>query len=632
METAGVKFLVRKYNLNNAPEVSDAARRTESRTGEKVSQDPGNRVRNYLARFEEISSLSDPRDRDGSLEALKKVLHNRFVIKPEDIPESYFRLQERILRERGQGGDWDSLLEDQKKAVFKQASDALIADQRTSLDTWIDYFASPDAPYPTWLKYYATRSILGMASYDKDRKTFPNRSKETTKPFPELNREALSYVLDLIERKYSKKDQDLSAFEEADRKKLQELLNGENFAKLYAWAIEKVTPTSVDKLKITTGEWIVYPRRSDPNKLAASIQGYGTGWCTAGVSTAQKQLEGGDFYVYYSHDRSGKPTIPRVAIRMEDKNIAEVRGISEDQNLDPYIGEIVQAKLKEFPDGKKYEKRVENMKVLTEIEKKTIQGQDLSRDDLRFLYEIDEKIEGFGFKRDPRISTILARRDPKIDVPIIFECLSSEVAWGKDNITPDTKVYIGPIIPSIFSTIENLDQIYLSFPERSLNHTSLKIGGRTVADLDNSLKESEELGFGYSDGARKIVHAKEFKTVSPQKTVDLVVLRLGDLGLDARTGIKKINETARKFGLETCTAEVGPAVYLSYVSSGKFESSESQHIAMDPITDIDGLPRIFWIFGTRKRNQGKSLSLYYDYGESEAGWNPDSEFVFMVPR
>ena len=46
------------------------------------------------------------------------------------------------------------------------------------------------------------------------------------------------------------------------------------------------------------------------------------------------------------------------------------------------------------------------MKKLTGIEKKAEDGEDLTLEELRFLYEIDEKIEGFGYSRDPRIDKI----------------------------------------------------------------------------------------------------------------------------------------------------------------------------------------------------------------------------------
>lgn len=171
-------FLKRKYDLHNNPEVAQAAQRTEFRTGEKVPQDPTSRIENYLSRFEELVNRKDPDEKERGLDALKQILHRNYVIKPQNIPESYFKLQVQILRDRGQGGDWNSLSEDQKQTVLKQGTEAVIADQEGSLNNWINYLASNDAPYPNWLKYYAVRSILNLSSYDKEKKVFPNAQQE----------------------------------------------------------------------------------------------------------------------------------------------------------------------------------------------------------------------------------------------------------------------------------------------------------------------------------------------------------------------------------------------------------------------------------------------------------------------
>lgn len=92
---------------------------------------------------------------------------------------------------------------------------------------------------------------------------------------------------------------------------LEKLIESENFGKLYAYAIEKVVPTEESELSITEGEWVKYDKNSDHMPLVASLQGYTTGWCTAGESTAEAQIKGGDFHVYYSKDKEGNNTIPK---------------------------------------------------------------------------------------------------------------------------------------------------------------------------------------------------------------------------------------------------------------------------------------------------------------------------------
>lgn len=615
--SAGVDFLKRKYDLHNSPEVDQATKRTEFRTGEKISQDPASRIENYLNRFEELSNRKDTKDRERGLDALKEVLHRKYIVKPNEIPEAYFKLQVQILRDRGQGGDWESLSENQKQTVLKQGTEAVISDQEGSLDNWINYFASNDAPYPTWLKYYATRSVVGLSSYDKEKKIFPQRSKGTTKPFPELNREALAYVFNALEDKYTKNKIDLTSFEENDREQFQNLLNGENFAKLYSWAIEKVTPASHDRLLITDGKWIKYNKGTEPTALVTSLQGHGTGWCTAGESTARTQLQGGDFYVYYSLDQYGKPTTPRIAIRMEDDQIGEVRGIAEDQNLDPYIGKVVQKKLEEFPDGKLYEKKVNDMKILTDIDRNMNQGQGLTKEELIFLYEINGKIEGFGYQRDPRIAEIRTKRNSKEDAPIVLDCTTDEIAWSRNEINKNTKAYIGPLFPDIFNSFGTLENIYTTFPEGRIRRDTIGVGGKSADELERTLKQN---GINVGGYTQQIMEKPEFVTLKSRELVDLIHLKVADLGFTDYPTTDQIYETARRFGLELCPPEVGPELRLKYADQ---PLNEWKYIAMKQITGSYGRPHVFRLV----RHTG-GLWLYTSWAVPTDKWNLDAKFVF----
>ncbi|MFZ2976006.1 MAG: hypothetical protein WA055_05275 [Candidatus Moraniibacteriota bacterium] len=447
-------FLKQKYNLHNSKEVKAATKHSD----EKIPNNPDDQIQNYLNRLENILNPTKRKGhpnedrRERNLNLLKPTLYDKFVIKPQDIPEGFFENQKRIAREQGYG---DIEITDE---IRNQHTEVIISDQRSSLDNWINYLTSADkqeVPYSDWLKYWSFRSVLGIGEYDKEKKQFTKRSKGTTKPFPDLDREALAYVLDAVEKKYKKEEIGFDFKDEEEKKEFEKFLQGENFAKLYAWAIEKVTPASKELLANTEGEWKKYEQGSNHLPLVESLQGHGTGWCTAGESTAKAQLKNGDFYVYYSYDENKKPTIPRVAIRMQKGKISEVRGIAHEQNLDPYVNDIVKEKLTEFPDGKEYEKKTENMKQLTEIEKKTKSNQKLTKEELVFLYEIDNKIQGFGYDRDPRIKEIQEQRKPHIqkDAPVVFECEPNQIANKPEDVNENTRAYIGELKSEIFELL-----------------------------------------------------------------------------------------------------------------------------------------------------------------------------------
>lgn len=582
MSERNPSFLKNKYqDLHASPEVGKVALRTRAKTNEKVSDKPEARIQNYLDYLKESLDSKNPR-RQEKLTQFKQTLYDKFVIKPDEIPESYFDTQRRLAREQGHG---DIEITDELR---KQSAEIITTDQRGSLDNWVDYLASPDATYPDWLKYWAMRSILGMGEYDKQKKVFTKRDKGTVKPFPDLDREALSYVLDAVKKKYGgEHDRIYGPLKEDDQKWEDLLMSGnENFAKLYAWAIEKVTPASQEQLTNVQGKWIKYNRGSDHTPLVQSLQGHGTGWCTAGESTARSQLDAGDFYVFYSLDPQGKPTVPRAAIRMQENNIAEVRGIGPDQNLDPYIGKVVQEKMKEFPDGKLYEKKSQDMQQLTRIEDKMKKDQELTPDELKFLYEIDSAIQGFGYQKDPRIVELRNQRDPKADAPLVFDYEPSQIAWGQSEIREDTKAYVGPLFPNIFQQLKHLEHLYTTFPEGRIVRTTINIGGQIKEELEAEMKRQN---IQISDYTQSMLDSRDFTTAKKSEQADLVQLKVRDLFLQYST-MENIYKKAEELGLELCPAEVGPHYRLKSINQSAYEDL---YIVMKQISDFSGRPSVF---------------------------------------
>ena len=86
----------------------------------------------------------------------------------------------------------------------EELAEVIRADQESTLDLWFDYLTSSDALYPMWTKYWAMKSVLTLGRYDKERKQFAKRDHATVAPFPDLNREALAYVTDIIQKKVKK--------------------------------------------------------------------------------------------------------------------------------------------------------------------------------------------------------------------------------------------------------------------------------------------------------------------------------------------------------------------------------------------------------------------------------------------
>jgi hypothetical protein len=419
-------FLSEKYpGFDRTPEVESASKREAVHSEEPVKKDTASKVDSYMNRLEEIFDVDQKEgQRERRVDFFKEKLYDKVVIKEDEIPESYFELQRRIAREKGHG---DAEITPETRTFMK---DTIIRDQKTSLDTWIDYMGSSDAP--TWLKYYSVREISKLSPIDKKTGTFHKRSRKTISPFPELKSEALAYVLDGLEKKHGNGETLPDATWDS-------LLENAKFADLYAQAIKEVTPDSESERVSIKGEWIKYDKDSDYLKLTSGIQGHGTGWCTAGESTAKSTLADGDFYIYYSEDSKGDNTIPRAAILMDNEEISEVRGVLGEQELESSMLDIVEQQIDELPGGDRFHKKTENMRRVTVLEEKNIRGDVLSPEELRFIYEIDEEIEGFGQKKDPRIEEFREARDLHKDLPIAFDVPLERISFTKDELLSGNK-------------------------------------------------------------------------------------------------------------------------------------------------------------------------------------------------
>ena len=405
------------------------------------SDTPEEKIRKYISRLEHAHELS--KKSEHSLELLKKFYYDKYLIK--ELPESYINLQNKIAREEGYGDIYVS--DETKEKMLNQVRE----DQKSILDLWIDYFMSEDAMYPTWFKVYAFKGMIGLSTFDKEKQEFGKRTDKTTTSFIDLNMEALSKVYDILK---SEIGEDNLTDEEREI-----LSNGEGFKKLYTYYLTNLDSKIMNNDE-TEGIWIKYDMGSDYMPLWESLQGKNTGWCTAGKETAKTQLAGGDFYVYYTKDENGEYKNPRIAIRMNGENeIGEIRGTSKNQNLEPNMEPILNKKLEEFPDKDKYKKKVHDMKRLTLTEEKQKNNQELTLDDLKFLYEVDSRIEGFGYQKDPRIKEIISKRDKRKDIVFAYGVNEDEVAFSKEEWEENKdriKVYYGNLDLSNLTSAEGL--------------------------------------------------------------------------------------------------------------------------------------------------------------------------------
>jgi len=451
------------------------------------------RAKKYFEKLQRVQEKTF--DSERYLQMIKSLYYDRYVIKEKDIPESYLRnLESRYLNEGYGHVNLVNPQNDRDEYYRNECIGDIIRTQKDSLSSWLNYFLSTDSEYlPMWAKVWAFQGMLKIGNLEDDKSGYKRRSNVTVNPFVELDSEILARCFELLNVKQMTDDD------------LDKLVRTGNFSKLYGSLLSKKKQIKRTGIK---GIWIKYNRETEKDalkkeksgiepeymKLYNSLQLYNTGWCTAGSKeTAMLHINGGDFYVYYSIDENGEYKIPRIAIRMNGNAIREIRGIAPSQNIESDMEIILEEKLKEFPDASRYKKKVNDMKILTEIYQKYINHIEFTKEELRFLYEIDTKIDGFGYDDDPRIAEIIKFRSRRRDLSIIFDCNEDEIGLSKSDLNRKLVYYDGNIE---LSDLSNLEQFGL--PKYVVGY--LNLDGLTSID---GLMLPEKVGWDLHLGSLK---------------------------------------------------------------------------------------------------------------------------------
>ena len=422
------------------------------------------RLEKYLDKLDRVQSKA--MSKEEHVDTLKRLYYDKYVIKPENIPDGYFKSLEKRYLDEGHGHH--NLINpdnETDKRLKEQHINVIIREQKDSLDSWLNYFLSKDSDYlPMWAKVWAFQGMLGIGNLNKEKDGYGRRSNTAVNPFVSLDSEILSKCVELVKETFNNK--------EVNDKEIEKLIVSGSFAKLYGKLL-----ANKKQLKVSSNEgiWIKYNYESEEQankkikegqvpeylKLYNSLQGYNTGWCTAGSKeTAKNQIcgggsyQGGDFYVYYTKNKDNEYKIPRIAIRMNGEDIGEIRGVAEGQNIESNMDSVLEEKLKEFPDGALYQKKVHDMKMLTQIYD-NYQNRELTKDELIFLYELNHKISGFGYETDPRIKEIRNKRNQKKDISTALNCDESEIGLTEKDLYKNQLVYYsGNIYDSMYNEIK----------------------------------------------------------------------------------------------------------------------------------------------------------------------------------
>ena len=341
------------------------------------------------------------------------------VMDYEDIPDAYWKQQEQILRNNGQGRE----LSRYEKEIL---AEDLIDKQRQSITSWANYLGDKNCPYPLWFKVYAFDGISKMSNaLNLDDADYNRRDNTTALSFPKLNAEILAKVYRQINDFYGV-DKENWLSKNSDDEKLVSLVKSANFPKLYAKELvdTKVILKTPERTEDVHGDWFEY-KLGDEEEIASLAEG--TRWCVVDPNVAHNYLVYGE----YGHSRSTEadeesnskakfiifrledPNSPGVfasngsaSIRLDPNGIVdEISGLNDGQAVEDALVPIVKEKALSLPGGEKYLQKFDDKQTLIKLDNKRKEGEDLTKEELSFLYELDRPIATLDtYNRvDPRI-------------------------------------------------------------------------------------------------------------------------------------------------------------------------------------------------------------------------------------
>ena len=377
----------------------------------------------YLSRLDRIVEKYG----DEAEQKLWEASAENLVMDYEDIPEAYWKQQEQILRDNGQGRE----LSRREKEIL---AEDLIDKQRQSITSWANYLGDKNCPYPLWFKVYAFDGISKMSNaLNLDEADYNRRDNTTALSFPKLNAEILAKVYRQINDFYGV-DKENWLSKHSDDEKLVSLVKSANFPKLYAKELvdTKVILKTPERTEDVHGDWFEY-KLGDEEEIASLAEG--THWCVVDPNVAHNYLVYGE----YGHSRStgadeeSNSKAKFIIFRLEDPNspgvfasngsasirldpngiVDEISGLNDGQAVEDALVPIVKEKALSLPGGEKYLLKFDDKQALIRLDKKMEKGEDLTKEELSFLYELDRPIATLDTynEEDPRIPELKEKYD-----------------------------------------------------------------------------------------------------------------------------------------------------------------------------------------------------------------------------
>ncbi len=203
-----------------------------------------------------------------------------------------------------------------------------------------------------------------------------------------------------------------------------------------------------------------------------------------------------------------------------------------------------------------------------------------------------------------------------------IDCQPDQIALSVDEVSPDTRVYIGPLLKNLFKVLpDSIQHIYANNFEGKVYREQITLKAKSGSEYQKQILEN---GHEFYGEVEHLLKTKEFVTSLKSEQLKLIKLSVAVLGFPNGATFAEIISKANELGLDLCPPEVGPAYRLQYNDQ---PVNEYVGIGMTPITGADGSPHVFYV---GRREFGSYL--YTSWADPTGRWDANRFLVFCIRK
>ena len=363
--------------------------------------------------------------------------------------------------------------------------------------------------------------------------------------------------------------------------------NDSNLNEMYDYYLEKVLQE--DKNNHVSGIWKKYDQGVDYE----------------GLNPFEKtQLSQGDLYIYYTKDLDGNYSNSRLTIYMNGNDkVVGVSSFLEDYSAEKnWLSVVAAEKVESFSNRGEFLTCIYNTYLLNEIEKKINDNLQLTKEEIKLLYQIDCSPESFGSLEEPRIKRLKSKRDFKTDIAYFYDLSLNNVGTNLEDFDKNEIVcYLGDIVydgKTVPDKFKNLKYVY----------GNLCMNNVEVSDNLGNLEEVDSLYMNHLQDASGLYNFKRARVdcflSSLPKAKGLEnfekanFVNLNGLEDASGLGLKYVNHN---LGINSLTSSKG-FENLEYVGMNIFCKNLEDTIGFTNLQSVNGRPAEEFISGIEKRN------------------------------